>query len=208
MFLPPIYPITDTRLSKLSHAAQVERLVRGGAAFVQLREKSASMKDFFADAADAIVFARKNDAKIIINDRVDLALALRADGVHLGQDDLPPLEARKILGASAIIGFSTHNLKQAVAALALPIDYIAVGPIFDTNTKENADETVGLENLKKIRAAVGDFPLVAIGGINSTNFNAVLKAGADSVAVIGDLLSAPERISEKVKLFLPKTDNS
>lgn len=207
MFLPPIYPITDTRLSKLSHVEQVQRLVRGGATFVQLREKSASMKEFFTDARDAIAFARKNDAKIIINDRVDVALALQADGVHLGQDDLPPREARKILGESAIIGFSTHNLEQAVAALEFSVDYIAIGPIFKTNTKENADDAVGLDALRKIREAVGNFPLVAIGGINSTNFAAVLDAGANSVAVISDLISEPERISERVKLFLSKTND-
>ncbi len=120
MFLPKIYPITDTRLSKMSHAEQVERFVSGGARVVQLREKYATGRDFFDDATKAIEIARKHGAKIIINDRVDIALALGADGVHLGQDDLPPAEARKILGERAIIGFSTHNGAQAIEAVKLP----------------------------------------------------------------------------------------
>lgn len=202
MFLPGIYPITDTRVSKLSHAAQVQRLIDGGAKFIQLREKNASMKDFFADAAEALKFARRRDVKIIINDRVDAALALRADGVHLGQDDLPPHKAREILGTNAIIGFSTHNLEQAAAAVSLPIDYIAVGPIFDTRTKKNPEKTVGLEMLRNIRRAVGSFPIVAIGGINSANFREVLNAGADSVAVISNLLSEPDNIPDRLKNFL------
>ncbi len=207
MFLPDIYPITDTRLSKLSHAEQVKRLVKGGATFIQLREKRGSAKDFFADAAGALEFARKNGVKIIINDRVDVALALGADGVHLGQDDLPPEEARKILGEQAIIGFSTHNLTQAIAAVKLPVDYIAAGPIFDTKTKENHEKTVGLDALKNIRREIGRFPLVAIGGINLSNFREVFDAGADSVAIIGDLLSEPDEISEKLGEFFSKSNS-
>ena len=119
MFLPKIYPITDTRLVNLSHAEQVERLSGGGAKLIQLREKYDSPKDFYEQAKDALEIARKYDVKIIINDRVDIALALKADGVHLGQDDISPAHARKILGEKAIIGFSTHNLKQAIEAVKL-----------------------------------------------------------------------------------------
>ncbi len=201
MFLPRIYPITDVGLSGLSHGAQVEKMIEGGARFMQLREKNSAPCDFFADAAKALEIARARGAKIIINDRADIALALKADGVHLGQDDLPPAAARKILGDKAIIGFSTHNLNQAVSAVAFPVDYIAVGPIFATQTKENPDALVGLETLKKIRAAVGSFPLVAIGGIKFENFLDVLNAGADSVAIIGDLLGAPDKIVEKLTEF-------
>ncbi len=188
-FLPaPIYPITDAHRSGLSHAAQVEQLIAGGANLIQLREKHRSAKEFFADAVRAIEIARRaGNVKIIINDRVDIALAARADGVHLGQTDLPPLEARKILGETAIIGFSTHNLAQAVAAQNLPLDYIAVGPIFATATKENPDAVVGLDNLQIIRRAVGNLPLVAIGGINRENFVSVLNSGAHSVALISAL---------------------
>lgn len=197
-----VYPITDVSLSGLSHAEQVSRLIAGGAQMIQLREKHGAPKDFFADAGRALKIARRHNVKIIINDRVDIALALKADGAHLGQDDLPPAEARKILGEDAIIGFSTHNLNQAVEAVKLPVDYIAIGPVFPTRTKENADAVVGLETVKAVRASIGNFPLIAIGGINFQNFRQVLDAGADSVALIGNLLSEPDTISETLKKFL------
>lgn len=199
---PKIYPITDTKITNLSHAEQVERLIAGGAKLIQLREKYASPKDFYEQAKTALAIARKNDVKIIINDRVDIALALKADGVHLGQTDLPPARARKLLGENAIIGFSTHNAEQIAEALKFPIDYVAIGPIFATNTKENPDEIVGLEFLKKARNLIGDFPLVAIGGITFENFREVLSAGASSAAIISDLLSEPNKISDKLRDFL------
>ena len=200
--LPKIYPITDTRISKISLAAQVERLIDGGAAFIQLREKYASPRDFYEAVKAALAIARKRDVKIIINDRVDIALALKADGVHLGQDDLPPECARRILGEKAIIGFSTHNFEQVAAALKKPIDYLTFGPVFATQTKENPDPTVGIENLKKVRKITENFPLVAIGGITSENFPEVRQAGADSVAVISDLISESDGITEKMRFFL------
>jgi thiamine-phosphate pyrophosphorylase len=205
-FPPKIYPITDTRVANLSHADEVRRLIEGGAEIIQLREKFSSPKDFYEDAKEALKIARAANVKIIINDRVDIALALKADGVHLGQDDLPPGHARKILGEKAIIGFSTHNVEQAVEALKFPIDYIAIGPVFATRTKENPDKTVGIEGLKKVREAIGDFPLVAIGGITLENFPEVLQAGADSVAVIGDLLKEEKNISEKMRQFFRKAE--
>ncbi len=201
MFLPKIYPISDTRITKLSHAEQVKILVEGGAKFIQLREKYLSPREFYAQAEDAIKFARKTDTKIIINDRVDIALALKADGVHLGQDDLPPESARKILGKKAIIGFSTHSVGQAIQAAKLPIDYIAIGPVFATKTKENPDEIVGTEGVKRVRKAIGNFPLVAIGGINSGNFREIFSSGADSLAIISEILSPPEKIIENLKKF-------
>jgi len=202
MFLPKIYPITDARIAKLTHAEQVQKLIEGGAEIIQLRDKYASPKDFYNYAKDALEIARKQSVKIIINDRVDIALALAADGVHLGQDDLPPEQARKILGERTIIGFSTHNLRQAVRATKLPIDYLAIGPVYVTRTKENPEKIVGIETVRKVREAIGDFPLVAIGGITSENFRAVLEAGADSVAVVGDLLSNADKINSKMQTFL------
>ncbi len=199
--LPKIYPITDACLTKISHAEQVEKLIAGGATIIQLREKNHSAKDFYESAKIAAEIARRQNVKIIINDRVDIALALHADGVHLGQDDLPPEKARKILGEKAIIGFSTHNLNQAISAVRLPINYIAIGPVFATKTKENPDEIVGIETIKKVREAVGDFPLAAIGGITSENFRDVLNAGADSAAIISDLLHDAEKITERMKFF-------
>lgn len=201
MFLPRIYPITDARLAKLSHVEQVRRLIDGGAQMVQLREKHDSPKDFYESSKEAIKIARASNVQIIINDRVDIALAVRAAGVHLGQDDLPPEFARKILGENAIIGFSTHNLEQAFEASKLPINYLAIGPIFATTTKENAEKTVGIKGVKKVREAIGNFPLVAIGGITFENFRDVLSAGANSVAIINNLLFEPSNITANMKRF-------
>ena len=200
--LPKIYPITDRRITKLSHAHQVEKLIEGGAEFIQLREKYASPKDFYEFAKQALTIARRQNVKIIINDRVDIALSLKADGVHLGQDDLPPEHARKILGEKSIIGFSTHTLEQAIAAVNLPIDYLAIGPVFATQTKETPENIVGIEGIKRVREAIADFPLIAIGGITSENFRDILQAGANSVSVISNLLSNAEKITEKIKKFL------
>lgn len=201
MYLPKIYPITDTRLTRLSHTEQVKRLIEGGAKFIQLREKHASPRTFYDDAKTALEIARKHSVKIIINDRVDLALALKADGVHLGQDDLPPEKARKILGRQAIIGYSTHSIEQAIEAVKLPIDYAAIGPVFATTTKENPDEMVGIEGVRKVRETIGNFPLVAIGGITSENYLEVFQNGADSVALIKSILFPPQEISEKLRSF-------
>src|SRR5215213_1130081 len=135
--IPALYPITDARVSGLSHAEQVARLSAGGAALVQLREKQLSPREFYGEAEAALRVARELGVRLIINDRVDIALALGADGVHLGQDDLPPAAARELLGERAVIGFSTHNEEQASEAARLPVDYLAVGPIFQTSSKEN-----------------------------------------------------------------------
>jgi thiamine-phosphate pyrophosphorylase len=197
--LPKLYPITDRRLSGLSHTEQVARLIDGGATLIQLREKHLSPREFYVEAEEALRVARARGVKLIINDRADIALALGADGVHLGQDDMPPEAARALLGGGAVVGFSTHGVEQAIAAARLPVDYIAVGPIFKTASKENPDPVVGLEGLRRVREAVGRLPLVAIGGVTRENAPSVLDAGADSVAVISALLN-PENHSEITRL--------
>lgn len=184
-----VYPITDTQISGISHADQVSLLADGGATFVQLREKNLPALDFHNEAKAALTVARQRGVTLIINDRIDVALALGAPGVHLGQDDLPPEAARKLLGESAIIGYSTHNVSQAIAAATLPVDYIAIGPIFQTSSKVNPDPVVGLEGLREVRKAIGAMNLVAIGGITHENAASVIDAGADTVAVISSLLS-------------------
>ena len=163
-------------------------MAAGGATLIQLREKHLSPREFYDEALAAMKMARALNVKIIINDRVDIAIAVDADGVHLGQDDLPPEQARELLRKERIIGYSTHDLKQALAANSMPIDYIAIGPIFSTSTKENPDPVVGLEILQELRAQITK-PLVAIGGITLNHASEVLQAGADSVAVISDLFS-------------------
>jgi thiamine-phosphate pyrophosphorylase len=198
--LPRLYPITDTRLSGLSHTEQVERLAAAGATLVQLREKNASPREFYSDALSAVRAARRLGVRVIINDRVDIAIAVNADGVHLGQDDLPVSKARLLLGESAIIGYSTHSLKQAVEASSTPIDYIAIGPIFQTSTKENPDPVVGLDGVAEVRPRISK-PLVAIGGITLDRARSVIEAGADSLAVISDLYRAGE-IESRVRAYL------
>lgn len=198
--LPKLYPITDTRLSRLSHAEQVRLLAAGGATLIQLRDKSATTRDFFESAREAVNLARRLGVRIIINDRVDIVIAVGADGVHLGQDDLPPERARRLLGEAKIIGYSTHTLRQALEADLMPVDYIAVGPVFSTSTKENSDAVIGLEMIRQVKAAVSK-PLVAIGGIRLQNAESVIEAGADSLAVISDIYSGTE-ISERVRGYL------
>jgi thiamine-phosphate pyrophosphorylase len=171
-------------------------LSRGGATLVQLREKQMSPKEFYEQAKAAVTVAGQCGMRLIINDRVDVALAVGANGVHLGQDDMPPEAARSLLGEYAIVGYSTHNVEQAIEASKLPIDYLAIGPIFSTSTKSDTAPVLGLEGLRAVREAIGDFPLVAIGGITQANAAAVIEAGADSVAVISALLTHPDRITE------------
>ncbi len=195
-----MYPITDTQLSGISHADQVSLLADAGATFVQLREKNLPALDFYNEAKSALAVAAQKSVTLIINDRVDVALALGARGVHLGQDDLPPEAARELLGDAAVIGYSTHSVAQASAAANLPVDYIAIGPIFQTGSKNNPDPVVGLDGLRAVRYAIGDIPLVAIGGITETNAVAVIEAGADSIALISALLSGgPTEISNRYR---------
>jgi thiamine-phosphate pyrophosphorylase len=186
--LPKIYPITDVALSGRRHREQVELFAAGGATLVQLRDKTSSPRDFYEAAVDAIGAARRLGVRIIINDRVDVAIAAQADGVHLGQDDLSAQAARALIGHDRIIGFSTHTLEQAAEAALWDVDYIAIGPIFDTSTKSNPDPVLGLEALRAVSQSVKK-PLVAIGGITLARARSVVDAGADSVAVISDLFS-------------------
>jgi thiamine-phosphate pyrophosphorylase len=202
--LPKIYPITDTKLSGLSHAEQVARLIEGGATLIQLRDKHAAPRDFYREAAAALQVARDHHARLIINDRVDVALALKADGVHLGQTDIPVAAARHLLGQNAIIGLSTHNLRQATLATAEPVDYLAFGPIFQTSSKQNPDPIAGLITLRKVSAIKGSLPLVAIGGITLSRAPEVLKAGADALAVIAELLTDPSHIAENMSKMLTR----
>ncbi len=181
------YPITDRSVSGLSHAEQVAELAKRKITVVQLREKKLSPSEFYREAEEAMVVARHHGIKVIINDRVDIALALKADGVHLGQDDLPVEAARHLLGKDAIIGFSTHTVAQAEQAASLPVDYLAIGPIFPTTTKESSNSPVYLAGLAAVRHAIPGMPLVAIGGLNAGNLDDAFSAGADAIALIRDL---------------------
>ena len=193
--LPQLYPITDTQISGLSHADQVALFAERGATVVQLREKRATALEFYEQATAALAIAAERGVQLIINDRVDIALAVGAAGVHLGQDDLPLADARQVRAAAGrpdlVIGFSTHNLAQALAAAQAGADYIGFGPVFGTRSKTNPDPTVGLDALADVCRAV-TVPVVAIGGITLDAVPAVARAGAAAAAIIAAIDAAPD----------------
>ena len=194
-----LYAISDASFGDPVSLAQA--LFDGGARLVQVRNKKASARELF-NQVESILKRAPADASVIVNDRVDVARITGAAGVHLGQSDIGVVEARRILGPDRIIGFSTHNLDQALAASKLPADYIAVGPIFPTSTKLDAEPVVGLEKLATICKAVQK-PVVAIGGIRLENAAEVLAAGPHSIAVVSDLLAAADiraRVREWINL--------
>jgi thiamine-phosphate pyrophosphorylase len=185
--LPPLYAILDPEQTRGRPAERVlAALLEAGVSILQLRVKSLPPVDFLELAKQARAVTRAHGCKLIINDRVDIALACGADGVHLGQDDLPLRAGRKLMGQK-IIGISTHDLDQARAAERDGADYIGFGPMFGTRTKATGYEARGPEMLQQIRRAV-TLPIVAIGGITEANVQEVWQAGADSVAIIGDVL--------------------
>lgn len=195
--LPRLYPILDTSCfadpEALFLAAQ--ELVAAGGALLQYRNKSGSARDMLAQALE--LRRRLGKAvKLIMNDRADLCLAAGFDGVHVGQDDLSPEGARKVIGEGLWLGVSTHNPEQISEADKTSADYLAVGPVFATSSKANPDPIIGLEGVRRARALTRK-PLVAIGGITRENCRSIIEAGADSVAVISDLLREPRKSAEE-----------
>jgi thiamine-phosphate pyrophosphorylase len=170
-------------------------VLRGAAALgvrlFQYRDKRATMKEAYEQALALRQAATEAGARLIVNDRCDLAMAVKADGVHLGQDDLPIGDARRVLQAKMIIGLSTHTAAQVREAAALKPDYIGFGPIFRTSTKADHDPVVGLDGLRAARALT-TLPIFAIGGITADSVGEILAAGADGVAVISAVLNAPD----------------
>jgi len=186
--LPKFYPILDPEIAArhgVDPIAAAEQMLEGGATILQFRHKGFFSREVFGQLERVAQLCRDAGALFVVNDRADLA-ALTGAALHLGQDDLPPTAARKVVGAKTLIGFSTHNERQLRAAAAEPADYLALGPIFGTASKQNPDPVVGLDELRRLRPLT-DLPLVAIGGITRTNARSVLDAGAGSVAIIGDL---------------------
>jgi thiamine-phosphate pyrophosphorylase len=166
-------------------------LVAGGARLVQVRAKDVSDGALLEAVRRALPVVRAAGGALIVNDRPDVALIAGADGVHVGQHDLPPSECRRLLGPEAIIGWSTHGLEQLRAAAAQPVDYAAIGPVFATSTKTDTEPVVGLDLVRAARAQTR-LPLVGIGGITRVNAAAVVAAGADGVCAIADLLRAKD----------------
>lgn len=187
-----LYLVTDRGLARGRPTLDiVTAAVQGGVTCVQLREKECSTRDFIQQALAIKDFLKARGVPLIINDRVDVALAIAADGVHLGQTDMPLDVARKIVGDSMIIGISAESLADAVEAEKGGADYLGVSPIYATPTKTDTAPPLGLEGLRAIRAAV-DLPLVGIGGLNRDNSAAVIENGGDGVAVVSAIVAADD----------------
>ena len=200
MTLPRLYAIIDLScfaapVSSAAVADYARELALGGVTLIQYRNKTGSAREMLSHARELRrVLGR--EVKLIMNDRPDLCLAASCDGVHVGQDDISPAAARSLLGPNKLLGISTHNISQLREADALAVDYIAIGPVFATASKRNPDAVVGLEGVRAARATTTK-PLVAIGGITRANACSVIQAGADSVAVIADLVSSPRQAAQE-----------
>jgi thiamine-phosphate pyrophosphorylase len=197
MKLPRLYPILDA--SCFTHSAEmftaVEQLVAAGITLLQYRNKLGEARQMLDHARELRTCLGAN-VKLIMNDRADLCLAAGFNGLHVGQDDLSPESARLIIGNERWLGVSTHNPGQLAEADKTSADYLAIGPIFATSSKKNPDPVVGLEGVRRARELTRK-PLVAIGGITRANARSVIDAGADSVAVISDLLLDPRKSAEE-----------
>lgn len=197
-----LYVVTDEKLSNgKSHEEIAELAVSGGADVIQLRDKDMTSSELYHTAVRMREIC-KNKALFIVNDRLDIALASKADGVHLGQDDLPVSEARRLVPKDFIIGLSVGSLEEAEKGISDGADYIAVSPVFSTASKADAGVGHGVKLIEEIRKAFPEIPLVAIGGINESNAGDLIKAGLDGVAVISavvsqsDIKNAAERLSK------------
>jgi len=205
--LPRLYAIVDAGMFEGEEHAQqktldyARELLAGGATLIQYRNKKAVAGELLGHARE-LRRAVGKQAMLMMNDRADLCLASGCDGVHVGQEDLSVEGVRRVLGESFFVGVSTHNLKQILEADKTTADYIAVGPVFATKTKANPEPVVGLELIRAARKAASK-PIVAIGGITRANCHSAIEAGADSVAVIGDLQDSPrKRVEEFLRVLV------
>lgn len=202
MVLPRLYAVADRTFGQPTELAKA--LFEGGARLVQVRDKHATDRELLATVED-ILRAAPPDARVVVNDRPDIARIAGAYGAHLGQEDLNPNEARCVLTQGQILGYSTHDLAQAVAAESTAVDYVAVGPVFPTRTKENTQPVVGLRGLSEICSRVRK-PVVAIGGIRLESARDVLDCGAASIAVISDLLARGD-VAQRTKEWLSQLES-
>jgi thiamine-phosphate pyrophosphorylase len=204
--LPRFYPILDPEIAArhgVDPIAAAEQILEGGATILQFRHKGFFSREVFAQLERVAELCRDAHTLFVVNDRADLA-ALTGAALHLGQDDLTPSAARKVVGTKTLIGFSTHNEGQLRAAAAEPADYLAIGPIFGTSSKNNPDPVVGIAELRRLRPLT-DRPLVAIGGITRANAQSVLNAGADAVAIIGDLFAEDGNVRARTEEWVSLT---
>lgn len=198
-----LYCITAENLSKgRSNIDVVRAMLKGGAKIIQYREKNKETGERYRECLEINRLCKEAGATFIINDNIDIAILVQPDGVHIGQEDLPIKEVRKLVGEDMIIGLSTHNPQQAMQAVTDGADYIGVGPIFNTTTKLNAGNAVGLEYMEYVIKNI-DLPYTAIGGINEGNVDVLRKIGTKCVCMISDIVGA-EDIEEKVRILLTK----
>ena len=197
IFVPRLYGVVDAKCfsSTQDLAIFAEELIDGGCTLLQYRNKSGNSR-MMLDQARELKRRVGGKVKLIMNDRADLALAAEFDGVHVGQDDLSAESVRKIIGPERWLGVSTHNPEQLQEADLTSADYLAIGPVFSTSSKDRPDPVVGLEGVRRARQLTRK-PVVAIGGITRGNAASVVEAGADSVAVISDLLREPRKSAEE-----------
>jgi len=195
--IPKLYAILDAAFfpERDSIFAAAEELAAGGVTLLQYRNKLDSARQILADGRE-LKRRLSSSVRLIMNDRADLCLATGFDGVHLGQDDLSPASARKIIGPELWLGVSTHNPEQLREADQTTANYLAIGPVFPTRSKEKPDPLVGLDGVRRARQLTRK-PLVAIGGITRANARSVIEAGADAVAVISDLIRGPRKSAEE-----------
>lgn len=193
------YFITDSKLSRAGNLSDVQHAVACGVEVVQYRNKNAETRQMYEEAVRLREICRDSGSIFLINDRVDIALATDADGVHLGQSDMPCLAARKLLGQERIIGVTVHSLAEALQAENMGADYLGVSPIFQTATKLDAGKPAGIRLIEEIRGHV-DIPLIAIGGINHFNANEVVRAGADGLCAISCVV-AKENVRDEILKF-------
>jgi thiamine-phosphate pyrophosphorylase len=191
LVLPRLYVILDAGMLTEPAGDTAQKLMDAGVKLLQYRAKNAAARELWEESRTIAGAAQRAKCTFVVNDRPDVAYLAGADGVHVGQDDLDVEQARKVIGADRWVGVSTHNLEQFQRAAASSADYIAVGPIFQTSSKANPDPVVGTELLRRARSLTGK-PIVAIGGITLERAADVLAAGADSVAVISDILKAKD----------------
>lgn len=190
-----LYVVTDAGLSRgRSHLAVIEAAIAGGATVVQYREKAASTRQMIAEALALRELTRRAGVPLIVNDRLDVALAIDADGVHVGQDDMPAAVARRLIGPDKLLGVSAANLAEAMQAVQDGADYLGVGPVFATPTKPDAAPPIGMEGLREICRHV-PLPVVAIGGINAANAAAAIAAGAQGIAVVSAVVAAEDVVA-------------
>ncbi len=189
LVLPRLYVILDAALLTVLETECTQELAAAGVRLLQYRNKGASARELFESSKRLSSLLIPQGVTFVVNDRADVAAAAEASGVHIGQEDLRAEAARSVIGTGKLLGVSTHNLDQFKEAAATSVDYVAVGPMFSTSTKANPDPVVGLEFLRRVRPLT-DKPIVAIGGITLERAAEVIQAGADSVAVISDILLA------------------